>query len=204
MDHLWDKQKYDEVDTSILGAFGISNAVSAGGDGSISFGTSQISTKLVSMRINAAKQAFCEFMNMIIRAVNGSPYGLPRTATDKLPVFCIPQIDLTKVSAFQEECMKLWESGSISRRTMLEAHGVDIEMEYNRKKQEIDDGYEDVFIKPGTSSQDASDGNSDNGDGDTKIGRPTLSDDERNSTVDTSDSGRNPKPSNPEGSEAQE
>lgn len=83
VDHMWDKSKYEDVDTQILGAFGISNAVSAGGDASTSFGSSQISTRLVSMRINAAKQAFCEFMNMIIRAVNGSPYGLPRTTSEK-------------------------------------------------------------------------------------------------------------------------
>lgn len=90
VDHMWDKNKYEDVDTSILGAFGISKAVSAGGDTSASFGSSQISTRLVSMRINAAKRAFCEFMNMIIRAVNGSPYGLPRTTNDKLPVFNMP------------------------------------------------------------------------------------------------------------------
>lgn len=202
VDHLWDKSKYDDVDTQILGAFGISNAVSAGGDASTSFGSSQISTRLVSMRINAAKKSFCEFMNMIIRAVNGSPYGLPRTNSERLPVFCMPQTDLTKVAAFQEECMKLWESGNLSRKTMLEAHGIDVEMEYERKKQEAKDGYEEVFAKPGTNTQ------SDDGeaatDEDVKIGRPTLDDSERNSPVDTSDSGRLPKPSRPEGSEAQE
>ena len=201
VDHMWDKSKYEDVDTQILGAFGISNAVSAGGDASTSFGSSQISTRLVSMRINAAKQSFCEFINMIIRAVNGSDYGLPRTTGDKLPVFCMPQTDLTKVAAFQEECMKLWESGSLSRRTMLEAHGIDIEMEYERKKKELDDGYEDVFTKPGTTSQEQNNNQTSARDG--EIGRPTLDDSDRNSSPDNSDSGRLPKPSNPDGSEAQ-
>lgn len=202
VDHMWDKSKYEDCTVGILGAFGISNAVSAGGDASTSFGSSQISTRLVSMRINEAKKSFCEFMNMIIRAVNGSPYGLPRTNNERLPVFCMPQTDLTKVSAFQEECMKLWESGNLSRKTMLEAHGIDVEMEYERKKQEAKDGYEEVFVKPGTNTQ------SDDGeaatDEDVKTGRPTLDDSQRNSSVDNSDSGRLPKPSNPDGSEAQE
>lgn len=202
VDHMWDKAKYEDVDTSILGAFGISNAVSAGGDASTSFGSSQISTRLVSMRINAAKKAFCEFMNMIIRAVNGSPYGLPRTTNEKLPVFCMPQTDLTKIAAFQEECMKLWESGNLSRRTMLEAHGIDVEMEYERKKQEMDNGYDDVFVKPGTNPQNNSE--PDAVDGDVQIGRPTMDDSERNSAPDNSDTGRQPKPSRPEGSEAQD
>lgn len=98
--------------------------------------------------------------------------------------------------------MKLWESGNLSRKTMLEAHGIDVEMEYERKKQEAKDGYEEVFVKPGTNTQ------SDDGgaatDEDVKTGRPTLDDSQRNSSVDNSDSGRLPKPSNPEGSEAQE
>ena len=203
VDHLWDKSKYEDVDTSILGAFGISNAVSAGGDASTSFGSSQISTRLVSMRINAAKRAFCEFMNMIIRAVNGAPYGLPRTAAERLPVFQMPQTDLTKIASFQEECMKLWETGNLSRRTMLEAHGIDVDMEYERKQQEMDDGYDEVFAKPGTSVQ-ANDQQDTANDEDVTVGRPVLDDSERNSSPDNSDSGRLPKPSNPEGSEPQE
>ena len=88
---------------------------------------------------------------------------------------------------------------------MLDAHGIDIDMEYERKKQEMDSGYDEVFVKPGTSmygntnqtpEQDAEE--------ETKQGRPTLDDSERNSAPDNSDSGRLPKPSRPEGSEAQE
>ena len=153
VDHMWDQQKYKDVDTAILGAFGISSSVSAGGDGSLSYGSTQISTRLVSERINSAKEAFCEFMNMLIRAVNGAPYGLPRTTSEKLPTFVMQKTDLTKVDAFREECMKLWESGNLSRETMLKAHGIDIEMEFERKKHEQEAGYDDVFVKPGTNVQ---------------------------------------------------
>lgn len=201
VDHMWDHDKYADVDVAILGAFGISSAVSAGGDGSTSFGSSQISTRLVSERINAAKKAFCEFMNMIIRAVNGSPYGLPRTTNEKLPTFKMPETDLTKVDAFKEECMKLWESGNLSRETMLNAYGIDMDMEYEKRKRERDSGYDEVFVKPGTNPDGEETPEQEE---DAKRGRPTLNDSERNSPVDNSDTGRNPKPSRPEGSEAQE
>lgn len=201
VDHMFDKNKYENVDEAILGALGISSSVTSGNDASISYGSSTISAKLVSLRINAAKKSFCAFMNRLIRAVNGSPYGLPRTTSEKLPEFVMPVTDLTKVAAFQEACMDLWESGNLSHRTMLEAHGIDVDMEYERMKKEQDSGYDDVFVKPGTSNKPENDNTSE---GNKALGRPTLDDSDRNSSTDNSDTGRNPKPSRPEGSEAQE
>ena len=202
VDHMWTDDKYKNVNDEILGALGISSSVTSGNDASISYGSSQVSTRLVSLRISAARKSFCDLMNRIIRAVNGSPYGLPRTTSDKLPTFQMPICDLTKVAAFQEQCMKLWESGSISRKTMLSAHGIDIDMEYELKKQEQDDGYDEVFLKPGTNI--SSDDIPENNDGDNQRGRPRKSDDERNSPEDNAVTGAQPKPSNPEGSESQE
>ena len=203
VDHMWDKSKYEDVNNEILGALGISSSVTSGNDASISYGSSQVSTRLVSLRISAARKAFCALMNRIIRAVNGSPYGLPRTTSEKLPTFVMPHSDLTKVAAFQEQCMKLWESGSISRKTMLTAHGVDIDMEKKKKKKEQDDGYDDVFVKPGTNNS-SGENNTEQSEGDGKRGRPTMDDDERNSDPSKSDTGRQEKPSRPDGSEPQE
>ena len=201
VDHVWDHDKYQNVNEAILGAFGISDSVTSGSDSSVSFGSSQISAKLVSLRISAAKKGFCEFMNRMIRAVNGSPYGLPRSTNDKLPRFEMPVTDLTKVAAFQESCMKLWESGNLSHRTMLEAHGIDIDLEYNRMKQERDNGYDEIFVKPGTNnSQDTEEADS----GNATIGRPRMDDSERESDPGNSETGRQSKPSNPDGSEPQE
>lgn len=200
VDHMFDKNKYENVDEAVLGAFGISSSVTSGNDASTSFGSSQISTRLVSLRISAAKKSFCEFMNRIIRAVNGSPYGLPRTTKDKLPEFCMPVTDLTKVAAFQESCMKLWESGNLSHRTMLEAHGIDVDMEYERKKQELEEGYDVIFAKPGTNNSEEEVTN----DEDVQVGRPRKDDEERTSPEDNAKTGAQPKPSNPEGSEPQD
>lgn len=202
MDHMWDQQKYSDANEQILGAFGINNGVTTGTDSSVSFGSSQVSARIVSLRISAARKSFCELMNRIIRAVNGSPYGLPRTNRDKLPVFCMPTSDLTKVAAFQEACMKLWESGNLSRKTLMETYNLDIDLEYERKKKERDDGYDEIFVKPSSAVQ-TEDKEETGGRENVKIGRPAMDDNERNSPEDNSQTGRQPKPSNPEGSEEQ-
>ena len=99
--------------------------------------------------------------------------------------------------------MKLWETGNISRRTMLEAHGIDVDMEYERKQREMDDGYDDVFVKPGTNSS-APNADAPEEENDGKIGRPRMDDGERTSDEENARTGAQPKPSNPDGSEPQE
>ena len=203
MDHFYEADKYRNVNESILSAFGINATVSSGSDNAVSFGTSQISTKLVSMRINAARQSLCKVMNKIIRAVNGSPYGLPRSNDKKLPVFNMPVSDLTQVAAFQAECMKLYEKGVLSTRTLLDSYNVDINTEFERKKEEQNNGMADVFLAPGKSAE-SNNTTKPSGDEDVPIGRPTLDDSERQSDPGNSETGRNPKPSSPDGSVPQE
>ena len=205
LDHFYDADKYKSVNQAILGAFGINSSVSTGADNSISFGTSQISTRLVSMRINAAKRSLCKMINRIMRAVNGSPYGLPRSNDKKIPTFCMPESDLTQVAAFQSECMKLYEKGVISIKTLLDSYNIDMETEYNLKKKEADDGKTEVFVPHGNNGTNETTGPDDSknkGNGDS--GRPTLDDSERKSDPGNSETGRAPKPSNEEGSKKQE
>ena len=71
--------------------------------------------------------------------------------------------------------------------------------EIEQKKKEADDGYNEVFVAPGSAVSD----NNDNETNDGKIGRPKLEDSERNSPEDTAQTGAQPKPSIPEGSEPQ-
>lgn len=200
LDHFYETNKYKDVNEAILGAYGINATVSSGADNSVSFGTSQISTKLVSMRINAARQSLCKLMNRIMRAVNGSPYGLPRSNDSKIPKFEMAECDLTQIGAFQNACMKLWEAGVLSTKTLLDHYHIDMETEYELKKQEIDAGMNDVFVKPGINQADTQE-SGDNGD---TIGRPRLEDSERQSDPGNSETGRQSKPSRPEGSEKQE
>ena len=203
LDHFYEADKYKSVNESILGAFGINASVSSGSDNSVSFGASQISTKLVSMRINAARESMSKLMNKIMRAVNGAPYGLPRSNDKKIPTFVFPTCDLTTVDAFKEECMKLYDKGVLSVKTLLESYRVDIDTELERKKAEQKNGVTELFVAPGKAATNNSN-NNDNDSEDVTVGRPTMDDSERQSDPGNSETGRQPKPSSPEGSEQQE
>ena len=201
VDKIFDHDKYAGPNEALLSALGINSSVAAGSnDTSITFGSAQISTKMVSLRITRARQSFCELMNKIIRAVNGAPYGLPRSNDSKLPRFGMPNTDLTKVASFQEACINLWEKGMLSNKTLMSTYGLDVQAEFEQKQKEADEGQNEVFVAPGknNSSENAS------SDSDGKIGRPTLDDSERNSDPGNSETGRQEKPSRPQGSEEQE
>ena len=98
-------------------------------------------------------------------------------------------MDLTDSQKFQEVCRDLWQKGVVSTRTMLQAHGYDMDQELERKKQEspVTSPIED------SAAQDASSGESEQG-------RPELDDSERSSDPLKAQTGKQPKPSNPEGS----
>ena len=196
-DKLFDHDKYSGPNEALLSALGINSSVAAGGsDSSITFGSAQISTRVVSLRITRARQSFCELMNKIIRAVNGAPYGLPRSNDSKLPRFCMPTTDLTKVASFQEACMNLWEKGILSSKSLMSTYGIDVQAEYEQKKKEAEAGYNEVFVAPGKDNTSS--------DNDGVVGRPTMDDDERKSDPGNSETGRQEKPSRPQGSEEQE
>lgn len=199
-DKLFEKDKYSGPNEEILGAMGINNSVAGGsGDASMTFGAATISTKVVSMRITRARQSFCELMNKIIRAVNGAPYGLPRSNTDKLPEFKMPISDLTKVAAFQEACMTLWEKGMISDKTLMDAHGFNVKYEFEQKQKEQEEGYNEVFVAPGKQATNTE--QKTENDSDKEPGRPLMNDSDRQSDPGNSDTGAAPKPSSEEGSE---
>lgn len=200
-DKLFDHDKYSGPNEALLAALGINSSVASGSsDTSITFGSAQISTRVVSLRITRARQSFCELMNKIIRAVNGAPYGLPRSNDSKLPQFRMPTTDLTKVASFQEACMGLWEKGVLSSKSLMSTYGIDVQAEYEQKKKEIDEGYNEVFVAPG--KQPATSGEDNENDG--KRGRPALDPEDRNSPEDTAQTGAQPKPSSEDGSEPQE
>lgn len=203
LDYLFEDDKYKGPNTEILGALGINDTVSSGSDTSVSFGSSQISTKMVSLRITQARRGFCELMNRILRVVNGADFGLPRSNESKMPHFEMPVADLTQVAAFQSACKQLWDAGALSTKTYLRTYGIDADAEFEQKKSEKEAGYDDVFTKPGTTTTKETGSNTDS-DGDNPVGRPTMDDSERNSDPGNSETGRQPKPSSESGSEKQE
>ena len=105
--------------------------------------------------------------------------------------------------------MKLWEKGVVSNETLLQTYGYDMKQEEERLKKEKAAGTFQTFEPPKTRQGDAGmttaipAGNTDTDDV-TVQGRPTMDDSERHSDPSKSITGRQPKGSNPEGSEAQD
>lgn len=193
---LFEYDKYKDVNAEILSAGGISGIIVSGrADDGSTFASAQVSINTANKRIEIARENFCELMNKINRRVNGT--AMTRSASDKVPQFTLVPIDLSGNSKFQKTCMELWKEGCMSTETLLQTHGFDFKQEYTRKKSEIDNGSFDVLNKEAAVSNNAS------GAADEKQrGRPTMTDDERESDPAKSVTGRAPKPSRPEGSEA--
>ena len=210
-DDLFEYDKYKAVNADILSAGGISGVIVSGRseDGS-TFASAQVSMQTAAMRIKQAKDNFCEMMNKINLRLNGANGYLPHSSDENVPKFTFPPVDLSGNKAFQESCMKLWKEGVVSNETMLQAYGYDIKQEMERLKTEKDKGVFDVFVPP-AKRQGGEDEETDNGgtvktepvDDTITIGRPVLDDTERNSDPAKSVTGRQPKGSNPEGSEEQ-
>ena len=129
-------------------------------------------------------------MNKINLRLNGAGRkGVTHSRPDNVPLFTFPPVDLAGSQKFQEVCRQLWEKGVVSTKTMLQTHGYDMDQE--RERMKTDPPRENT---PQESSSDTSDS------GQAKRGRPTLDDSERSSDPMKSQTGRQPKPSNPEGS----
>lgn len=196
---LFEYDKYKVVNSEILSAGGISGIIVSGRaeDGS-TFASAQVSINTADKRIELARENFCELMNKINRRVNGT--AMTRSASDKVPQFTLVPVDLSGSSKFQKTCMELWREGCMSTETLLQTHGFDFKQEVTRKESEIKDGSFMLMNK-----ETATNSVENNATTETKQkGRPTLSDEERESDPAKSVTGRAPKPSRPEGSEENE
>lgn len=198
LDALFEYDKYKGVNADILSAGGISGIIVSGRseDGS-TFATAQVSMQTAAIRIKQAKDNFAEMMDKINRRLNRSK-AMPHSSSERIPKFTFPPVDLAGSKAFQETCYKLWDKGVLSHETLLQTHGYDIKQEVERKQNEAANGTDEAFApkenKPASNKAT---------DEEAAIGRPTLEDSERNSDPSKSQTGRQPKGSNPEGSEAQ-
>lgn len=193
MNDLFQFDKYTEVNAEILAGGGVSGIIVSGrADDGSTFATAQVSMQTAALRIKQARENFCEMMNKINRRLNASI--LSRSATEKIPKFVLPPVDLSGDKKFQEACMALWKAGVVSRKTLLTVHGYDIEQEEDRRKAEKTRGIvnPEVEIKENKKSESGSD--------EATIGRPALDDSERTSDISKAKSGAQPKPSNPDGS----
>lgn len=194
---MFEYDKYKGVNADILSAGGISGIIVSGRaeDGS-TFASAQVSMQTAAMRIKQAKDDVCEMMNKINRRLNGSSSALPHSAEDQIPEFTFPPVDLAGSKSFQDTCLKLWEKGVVSNQTLLQTHGYDMGQEVERKRKEKSTGITDVLTPIDKQAEEPET----KPDSDVKIGRPELEDTERTSDPAKAMTGKQPKPSNPEGS----
>ena len=209
---MFDDDKYRDVNAEILSAGGISGIIVSGRaeDGS-NFASAQVSMQTAAIRIKQARDNFCELMNKINLRVNGD--HLPYSKVNRLPKFEMIPIDLSGTSKFQKTCMELWGLGCLSTETMLDYHGFDWEQEVKRKKEEVEEGtytlmnrstLDATVIQPNPAQPETTETpnpvENPVTNPNTHTGRPELDSDERTSDVNKSMTGKQPKPSNPEGS----
>lgn len=191
LNEMFSDDKYKDVNAEILSAGGISGIIVSGRaeDGS-NFASAQVSMQTAAMRIKQARDDFCELMDRVNERLNGKHGSITHSAPGNIPQFTFPPVDLADSQKFQEVCRSLWEKGVVSTRTMLQMHGYDMDQELERKKHE----------QPVESPVGKSDTQKDTDEPTGKQGRPKMDDTERSSDPAKSMSGKQPKPSNPEGS----
>lgn len=221
MTELFSDDKYKEANAEILSAGGISGIIVSGiaGDGS-TFASAQVSINTAEKRINQTRANFCQLMNKINIRVNGDQ--ITHTRSDKIPRFEFEPIDLSGNNKFQKTCEDLWKQGCMSTRTMLDSHGIDYDQELKRKKHEVESGEYGIMstianeLAGAVTAQDAIEQGTvtptptptepqteetiTEVTEERKVGRPELPDEERTSDVSKAYTGKQPKPSNPEGS----
>lgn len=194
----WDK--YRHVNNDILSAGGISGVIVNGEtqQGS-SFASAQVSMQAAAARIEAARQEFCDLMQKVnARLVEDMKITHTNNLKD-IPEFRFKPLDLTGEKSLRDTCTSLWQQGLVSTKTMLDTHGYSLAREKTQRETEITDGTNEVMVEhSGNTSSPSADGNKGDtkDDGTAKVGRPT----EDNSDEDASERGKQPKPSNPEGS----
>lgn len=201
LDKLFDNDMYAEVNSEILSSGGISGIIVSGRaeDGS-SFASAQVSMQTAGLRIKQARDNFCELMNKINQQLNGG--FLPHSSGGKVPMFTFPPVDLTGTGKLYETCYKLWSAGVISTKTMLTAHGYDMEQEVERRKSEDDGGVTETLSPrsaPADSQSETETTKTPDGT-EKKVGRPAMDDNERQSDPADAVTGKQPKPSSPDGS----
>jgi len=142
---LFDKNKFREVNSEILSAGGLSAVIVSGdSEGSTSFASAQISLQTAVSRIKYAQNNFAEMMNKINLKLAEE---LNVTST-KIPEFVFNDVDLANDGKFKEACFKLWQQGMLSNQSLFESYEMDYEQEKERKKKEIDEGDDKIFVPP--------------------------------------------------------
>lgn len=192
-DTLFDKDKYSGVNQEILSAYGISGVISMGQQEAGSYGQAKLSLDTAALRIEQAQNSFADMMRVINKRLSER---IPRISAKNIPVFQFQPVDLTNDGKFADAVYKLWMQGVVSTETLLESNKIDLVQERERRTQENTNGLDKLFVPRQNAYTSNTTGDDDAG------GRPVLDDSDRTSDPEKTETGRQPKPSRPEGSEA--
>lgn len=194
LDDLFQWDKYKDVNNDILSSGGISGILVSGvsEDGS-TFASAQVSMNTAAARIDTARDEFCDLMTRINERLREDIVGVYNLK--EIPVFSFKPLDMAGKKALRDACVALWEKGLVSTQTMLETQGYSLELERTRREQESKNGVDEILIP-----RDATTAAPVANEGEGKVGRPKLDDDERTSDPDAAERGKQPKPSNEGGS----
>lgn len=188
---LFDHEKYQECNNDIMSAGGIASVVVSGRADGGSYAQAKVSLETAAERIKATQRKVAGVINRIMQKLNDMPGScIPHATSSRVPLFEFEPIDLVNDGKFQQTCFSLWQQGVVSTETLLQASGLDMAQELERRKTEATtvDG---VFL-PRQTAYTLSDS--------TSTGRPTLDESERSSDASNAETGAQPKPSNPNGS----
>ena len=107
----------------------------------------------------------------------------------QIPEFHFQPLSIEGKKALREKALELWEKGVISTDTMSKSEGYSLERERKKREQEKSDGT-DKIMAPRDVEASAQN----------EAGRNPVDDSERKSDPEAAIRGKQPKPSNPEGS----
>lgn len=141
---LFDKSKYNEVNSQILSAGGISPLIVTGESEGGSFAQANISVETCAQRIKQNQDNFSQFM----KKYNKRLAELWRVGNNRIPEFKFNEVNLTNDGKFKDEAFKLWQQGVCSTKTLLDTHNMDYEQELDRKKKETDSGDNLILVPP--------------------------------------------------------
>ena len=148
------------------------------------YAVAQVSIQNAEFRIMEARKEFCELMNQINQRLMEE---IPGTYNLKeVPKFNFKPLDMSGEKGLRETCKKLWENGVLSTKTMLEAHGYDVEKEKIQREKEIQDGVDQIMKARVLSGTAVDNGN---------VGRPRMTDEERKSDPENSETSKQSKSS---------
>ena len=188
MSDLYQWPLYEQVNADILSAGGVAGIIVSGsGEEGSTFASAQVSVQSAASRIEAARREFEDFMYKVnIRLIEDIKLIHTNNLKD-VPVFHFKPLSMSGMKELREACEKLWQNGLVSSKTYLEMQGYSLAKEKKQRELEASDGTDETMISHiNVPTIDVPTE-------DSKTGRPSKTDEERNSDPDNSTTSKQTK-----------